>query len=73
VRSSCTRTRCAASAIHPAGGRDADACYRFKEGLTEEAHKLLEQSLEAHRFSPGPLRRLNRRWAGVARRLQKRG
>ena len=43
------------------------------EGLSEEARKLLEQSLEAYRFSPGPVRRLNRRWAGEARRLLKRG
>src|SRR5579883_901446 len=28
--------------------------YLFKEGLSEEAQKLLEQSLEDHRFSPGP-------------------
>lgn len=47
--------------------------YLFKEGLTEEAHKLLEQSLEAHRFAPSPVRRLNRRWAAEARRLLKRG
>lgn len=39
------------------------------EGMLEEAHQLLEESLEAYRFSPGPLRRRNRRWARQARRL----
>jgi len=42
------------------------------EGLTDDAHKLLEESLDAYQFSPGPLRRRNRRWARQARRLLKR-
>ncbi len=40
-------------------------------GMTEEARQVLEQSLDAHRYAPGPVRRLNRRWASEARRLQK--
>ncbi len=41
-------------------------------GLTEEARGLLERSLQDHYFAPGPIRRQNRRWASVARRLQRR-
>jgi len=41
------------------------------EGLAEEAHQLLELALDAHRFSPGPFRKRNRRWARQAQRLLK--
>jgi hypothetical protein len=41
------------------------------EGMTDAARNVLEEALEAHRFSPGPIRRRNRRWARHARRLQK--
>ncbi len=41
------------------------------EGLSEEAWSVLQESLEAHRYAPAPVRRLNRRWASHARRLQK--
>jgi hypothetical protein len=41
-------------------------------GLLNEAGELLERSLQDHQFAPGPIRRRNRRWAGEARRLQKR-
>ncbi len=40
-------------------------------GLAEEARELQQKSLDEHHFAPGPIRRRNRRWAGVARRLQK--
>jgi hypothetical protein len=39
------------------------------EGMTDEAQQVLEEALEAYRYSPGPLRRRNRRWARQARRL----
>jgi hypothetical protein len=42
------------------------------EGMTDEARLVLEESLEAHRYAPGPVRRRNRTWAGHARRLRKR-
>jgi hypothetical protein len=41
------------------------------KGLTDEAWQSLEQSLESHRYAPGPSRRRNRPWARQARRLQK--
>jgi hypothetical protein len=41
------------------------------KGLTDEAWQSLEQSLESHRYAPGPSRRRNRSWARQARRLQK--
>ncbi len=40
-------------------------------GLTDEAGKLLERSLEDHRYAPGFVRRRNRAWASRARRLQR--
>jgi hypothetical protein len=43
----------------------------LEQGQTDEARTLLQQSLDEHRFAPGPIRRRNRHWAGVARRLQK--
>jgi hypothetical protein len=43
----------------------------LEEGLHEEAGKLLERSLEEHRFAPGFIRRRNWRWAGRARQLQR--
>ncbi len=42
------------------------------EGLTDDARSLLEKALRDHDFAPGPARRRNRRWARVARQLQKR-
>jgi hypothetical protein len=44
----------------------------LEEGLHEEALNLLDEALEAHRFSPAPFRRRNRRWAREAERLRKR-
>jgi hypothetical protein len=41
-------------------------------GLGDEARTLLERSLQDYYYTPGPLRRRNRRWASQARRLQKR-
>ncbi len=41
------------------------------QGRGDEARALLERSLRDHTFAPGPIRRRNRRWAGVARRLQR--
>lgn len=41
------------------------------EGQAEEAQAVLEEALETYRYSPGPIRRHNRRWARHARRLQK--
>jgi hypothetical protein len=41
------------------------------EGLNDEAWNSLQQSLQTHRFAPGPSRRRNRSWARQARRLQK--
>jgi hypothetical protein len=41
-------------------------------GKAEEAHGLLERSLQDHSFAPGPIRRRNRAWANQASRLQKR-
>jgi hypothetical protein len=38
----------------------------------DEARVLLEKGIEDYRFAPGPIRRRNRRWAGEARRLQRR-
>jgi hypothetical protein len=42
------------------------------EGLADEAWNSLQQSLETHRYAPGPSRRRNRAWARQAKRLQKR-
>lgn len=42
------------------------------DGLTDEAHTVLETSLEEHRYAPAPVRRRNRRWASHARHLRKR-
>jgi len=42
------------------------------DGLMEEARHLLDESLEAYRFAPGPVRRRDRRWAGHAKQLKKR-
>jgi hypothetical protein len=42
------------------------------EGLAQEARVLLQQSLDDHRFAPSAIRKRNRHWASVARRLQKR-
>jgi hypothetical protein len=42
------------------------------KGLGDEARTLLERSLQDYYYTPGPLRRRNRRWASEARRLQKR-
>lgn len=42
------------------------------EGMIDDARAVLEEAIEAHRYSPGPLRRRNRRWASQARKLQKR-
>lgn len=42
------------------------------EGQPEEASAVLEESLEAHRYAPGPIRRRNRRWVSRARALRKR-
>jgi hypothetical protein len=44
----------------------------LEEGLTEEARTLLQQALDDHRFAPSAIRKRNRHWASVARRLQKR-
>jgi hypothetical protein len=41
------------------------------QGQNDEAWNSLQQSLETHRFAPGPSRRRNRAWARQARRLQK--
>jgi hypothetical protein len=41
------------------------------EGQNDEARTLLDESLEAHRYSPGPIRRRNRRWARHAQKLQR--
>jgi hypothetical protein len=41
-------------------------------GQAEEARTVLERALQDHSYNPGPIRRRNRRWAAVARRLQKR-
>jgi hypothetical protein len=46
--------------------------YLLDEGLTDEARSLLDEALRDHDFAPGPVRRRNRRWARVARQLQKR-
>jgi hypothetical protein len=43
----------------------------LEEGFDDEARSLLEQSLRDHEFAPGPIRRKNRPWASIARRLQK--
>jgi hypothetical protein len=40
-------------------------------GLTDEADRLLQQSLEDYHYAPGPIRRRNRRWANQAKRLYK--
>jgi len=42
------------------------------DGLTDEAQSVLDESLEAHRYAPAPIRRRNRRWASHARQLGKR-
>lgn len=42
------------------------------EDRGDEARDVLEESLEAYRYSPGPSRRCNRRWANQARGLLKR-
>jgi hypothetical protein len=42
------------------------------DGLTEEAHNVLEESLAEHRYAPSPVRRRDRRWASHARQLRKR-
>ena len=42
------------------------------DGLTEEAHTVLEESLADHHYAPAPVRRRNRRWASHARHLRKR-
>lgn len=42
------------------------------QGQGEEARTLLERSLQDYYYTPGPLRRRNRRWASQARRLQRR-
>lgn len=42
------------------------------EGKSDEAHDLLDQALEEHRFAPAVIRRRNRHWAGEAKRLLKR-
>jgi hypothetical protein len=42
------------------------------QDCTREAGELLERALQDHHFAPGQIRRLNRRWASEARRLQKR-
>ncbi len=42
------------------------------EGLVDEAREFLDESLEAHRFAPGPVRRRDRRWANRARQLRRR-
>lgn len=42
------------------------------EGQGDEARAVLEESLEAHRYAPGPVRRRNRRWVSRARQLRKR-
>lgn len=41
------------------------------EGMTDEARTAMDEALEAHRYSPGPIRRRNRRWARQAQRLQR--
>src|SRR5437016_1682679 len=41
-------------------------------GLHDEAREVLERSLLDYDYAPGPIRRINRRWASHARRLQKR-
>ncbi len=43
----------------------------LSHGLVDEARALLQTSLDEHRFAPGPIRRRNRHWASVARRLQR--
>jgi hypothetical protein len=40
-------------------------------GRTSEARKLLDESLAEYQYSSGPARRRNRRWASLARRLQR--
>jgi hypothetical protein len=39
---------------------------------TDEAREILERGLQDHSYHPGPIRRRNRHWAGLARRLHKR-
>jgi hypothetical protein len=41
-------------------------------GHAQEAVTMLEQALQDHQFTPGPIRRRNRRWAKEAQRLLKR-
>jgi hypothetical protein len=41
-------------------------------GQAQEARPLLERALADHEFTPGPIRRRNRRWAKEAHRLLKR-
>lgn len=40
-------------------------------GRGAEGHKLLERALDEQRFAPANVRRLNRKWAGEAKRLVK--
>jgi hypothetical protein len=44
----------------------------LEHGLGDDARAVLERSLQDYYYTPGPLRRRNRRWASQARRLQKR-
>jgi hypothetical protein len=43
----------------------------LQDGQNAEAQRLLEGALEDLRFTPGPIRRRNRRWTREARRLLK--
>jgi len=44
----------------------------LEAGDAEQALRVLEKGLEDYHYAPGLIRRRNRRWAGEARRLQKR-